>query len=140
MRTGGAEGGFGVTRFNGAAARELRMPLDSDVQRSRHHASMGPQLVSCGCGLRRVHRVYPDPASMGPQLVSCGCDRCVVPTSAPRMASMGPQLVSCGCDERTWTRGRPQRASMGPQLVSCGCEDPLLGHEPIEQLQWGRSS
>ena len=38
-------------------------------------------------------------ASMGPQLVSCGCE-CQQPLPTGTLeASMGPQLVSCGCIE-----------------------------------------
>ena len=35
--------------FNGAAARELRMPVSSLPPCADLGASMGPQLVSCGC-------------------------------------------------------------------------------------------
>ena len=35
-------------------------------------------------------------ASMGPQLVSCGCLTARTPPNAPEPASMGPQLTSCG--------------------------------------------
>ena len=39
----------GTLRFNGAAARELRMPDPPHPDPPRSRASMGPQLVSCGC-------------------------------------------------------------------------------------------
>ena len=60
-------------RFNGAAARELRMP-------ERHGGAMGSPLGFNGAAARElrmqaVRRAFGGrvPASMGPQLVSCGC-------------------------------------------------------------------
>mgnify|MGYP007080218076 CR=1 FL=1 len=60
-------------RFNGAAARELRMRLRDAEHVGRQLASMGPQLVSCGCIQRLLDGDPRRVASMGPQLVSCGC-------------------------------------------------------------------
>ena len=39
----------------------------------------------------------PSTASMGPQLVSCGCVASARVVGVTENASMGPQLVSCGC-------------------------------------------
>jgi len=44
-----------------------------DEARARSAASMGPQLVSCGCARAARRAASASRASMGPQLVSCGC-------------------------------------------------------------------
>ena len=83
-------------------------------------ASMGPQLVSCGC-MESMNERKIQHASMGPQLVSCGCGwlgsdagllRCFNGAAA-RELRMLHQIVRNPI--------HPQ-ASMGPQLVSCGCQ------------------
>ena len=97
--TGGRRSDGGRTgRFNGAATLQLRKP---DPVR-RHcapppHASMGPQLCSCGNGYSMTQHRNTTQASMGPQLCSCGNLGTAAEDAAdPKVASMGPQLCSCG--------------------------------------------
>ena len=70
------------SRFNGAAARELRMLACFQQLDESRLASMGPQLVSCGCAAGCASSKASPTASMGPQLVSCGCFRRLAYTRA----------------------------------------------------------
>ena len=154
----------GLRCFNGAAARELRMRALHRRSSALVSASMGPQLVSCGCEIPRVDCPFGGVASMGPQLVSCGCRIGSVECSIKSAASMGPQLVSCGCccsprasarsesgfngaaarelrmQQHAAAAGWRGLASMGPQLVSCGCFVVSTRVPLNHELQWGRSS
>ena len=85
-----------VPGFNGAATLQLRKDFKTADEGTSLHASMGPQLYSCG----KIHSSqYRGPvalASMGPQLYSCGKSWGRPRSQYPSIASMGPQLYSCG--------------------------------------------
>mgnify|MGYP007080218080 CR=1 FL=1 len=102
-------------------------------------ASMGPQLVSCGCLRRAKYRALLGRASMGPQLVSCGCLSGLGDARDDIVASMGPQLVSCGCAE---DRLRAESTSCFNGAAARELRMPLVANRAgvSTWLQWGRSS
>ena len=109
-----------VSGFNGAAARELRMLAVDDPLCRLARASMGPQLVSCGCGSRRARRS------------ECACFngaaarelrmRLQSHLRTPSLARFnGAAARELRMPSGVRDDGQAEGASMGPQLVSCGC-------------------
>ncbi len=103
--------------FNGAAAREPRMPI---------------RTAFCRVG---------DIPSMGPRLASRGCDTGTADQFAATAPSMGPRLASRGCALYRHRRRRAAAPSMGPRLASRGCFTFSNANGiSFGLLQWGRGS
>ena len=115
MPVGARERHLTRPRFNGAAARELRMRQSFAHYLGGIAASMGPQLVSCGCRTNST--------------ASLACGR-----------FNGAAARELRMRSRTILTHAPPFASMGPQLVSCGCMPITLPPLTALMLQWGRSS
>ena len=124
--------------FNGAAARELRMPSGAGGPGQDGAASMGPQLVSCGCdpecGKSADTNCFNGAAARELRMPDRGNDR-----PGRDRASMGPQLVSCGCRGCSWWSLMRARFN-GAAARELRMHLPGINTGLMLELQWGRSS
>ena len=109
------------------------------VNGERAVASMGPQLVSCGCGW------WSTTTPQQPRFNGAAARELRMPCSAAPRGSRRCRFNGAAARElrmRAAEHVTPAvlRASMGPQLVSCGCVFFVIVLQQYCKLQWGRSS